>query len=95
MGEAKKGPLPVVSPVASTNIGISPQNFQTFIFNSFVTLVLTSIPSASTKLLNLNRDDLSKKCFFGSNPYKIEVMITSLTEMLELPNFGHMMTSTI
>ena len=27
-----------------------------------------------------------KKCFFGSNPYKIEVMITSLIEMLELPN---------
>ena len=29
------------------------------------------------------------------NPYKIEVVITSLTEMLELPNFGHMNTATI
>ena len=33
--------------------------------------------------------------FFWSNPYKIEVMITSLIEMLELPNFGHMTISTM
>ena len=33
--------------------------------------------------------------FFWSNPYKIEIIITSLTEMLELLNFGHMTTSTI
>ena len=38
---------------------------------------------------------LKKKCFFGSNAYKIEVMITSLIVMLELSNFGHMNTSTI
>ena len=36
-----------------------------------------------------------KKWFFWSNSYKIEVMITSLTEMLELPNFGHMTTFTL
>ena len=30
-----------------------------------------------------------------SNPYKIEVMITSLIEMLELPKFGHTTASTI
>ena len=29
-----------------------------------------------------------------SNPYKIKVMITSLIEMLQLPNFGLMTTST-
>ena len=29
------------------------------------------------------------------NLYKIKVMITSLIEILELPNFGHMTTSTI
>ena len=62
MGGAKKPPLSPVctifSPVTSTNIGISAQNFLTF------------------------------------NPYKIEVMITPLIEMLELPNFGHMSTST-
>ena len=28
-------------------------------------------------------------------PNEIEVIITSLIEMLELPNFGHMTTSTI
>ena len=32
---------------------------------------------------------------FWSNPYKVEVIITSLIEMLQLPNFGHMTTSTI
>ena len=31
-----------------------------------------------------------KNLFFWLNPYKIEVMITSLIEMLELPIFGHM-----
>ena len=38
---------------------------------------------------------LQKKLFFCSNSYEIEVMITSLIEMLELPNFGHMTKSTI
>ena len=33
--------------------------------------------------------------FFWSNPYKIEVMITSLTEMIDLPNFGHMIPFTL
>ena len=36
-----------------------------------------------------------KKRFFWSNPYKIEVVITSLIEMLQLPDFGHTNTSTI
>ena len=38
------------------------------------------------KLL-LNQDHLSRKLFFWSNPYKVDVLITSLTEMLEIPNF--------
>ena len=29
-----------------------------------------------------------KKQYFWSNPYKMEIMITSLIEMLELPNHG-------
>ena len=41
------------------------------------------------------QDNLSKKWFFWSHPYKIEVMIISLIEMQELPNFGHMTTFTI
>ena len=45
------------------------------------------LPSASPKLLHLNKDHP-----LWSNPYKIEVMITSLIEMLELPNFSHMTT---
>ena len=36
-----------------------------------------------------------KKWFLWSNPYKIKIMINSLVEMIELPNFGHMTTSTI
>ena len=54
-----------------------------------------SIPSASPKLLNLNQEHPSKKLAFRSNPYKIEMMITSFIEVLELPNFGHMITSTV
>ena len=52
------------------------------------------MPSTSPKLLSLNQDYPSKKWFFWSNPYKIEVMVTSLIEMLDLPNFGHMTTLT-
>ena len=37
----------------------------------------------------------SKMRYFWSNPYRIEVIITSVTEMLELPNFGHMTTFTL
>ena len=84
------------SPVTSTNVGISPQNFLTFSFNLSVRLVqnFKAIPNASPKLLNLSQDYPSKKWFFWSYPYKIEVMITYLIELLELPNFGHVTTST-
>ena len=51
--------------------------------------------SARPKLFNLNQGHPSEKFFFWSNPYEIEVMITSLIEMLELPNFGHMTPSTV
>ena len=97
-GEAKR-PSPLISfaPVFSTSVGLSPQNFLTFSFNPFSTLVLNFkvIPTASPKFLNLNQDHPSKKWFFWSNPYKIEVMITSLIEILGSPNFGHMTTSTV
>ena len=74
-----KGPATNFLPVTSTNVGT----------------ISKFVPSVSPKLLNLNQDHPSKKRFFWSNPYKLEVMITSLIEMLELPNFGHMTTSTI
>ena len=38
--------------------------------------------------MHLKQDHPSRKRFFSSNPYKIEVIITSFTEILELPNFG-------
>ena len=36
-----------------------------------------------------------KKRFLWSNLYKIDVMITSLIQMVQLPNFGHMTKPTI
>ena len=47
------------------------------------------IPSASLNLLNLNYEHPLKNWFLWSNPYKIEVNITFLIEMLELLNFDH------
>ena len=91
-GVEQKGLSTSFSPVISTNLGISPQNFLTFSFNPLATLVqnLKAIPSASPKLLNLTNTTPQKKQFFWSNPYKIEVMITSLIEIL-----GHMTASVI
>ena len=96
-GGGQKGPATSFSSVTSTNVGISPQNFLTFSFNPFDRLVwnFKFVPSASPKLLNLNQDHLWKKRFFWPNPYKIEVVITSLIQILELPNFGRMTTSII
>ena len=50
MGRAKKSlPPTIFSPVTSTNVRISTQNFLTFNFNPFPTLVLNFkiVPSAS------------------------------------------------
>ena len=84
------------SPVTSINVALSPENFPTFSFNPFATLVqnFMVIPSSSTKSLNLNQDHPLQKLFW-SNSYKIDVMITSLIEMLVLLNLGHMTTPTI
>ena len=38
-GGPKRPPLPVFSPVTSTNVGISHQNFVTFSYDPFATLV--------------------------------------------------------
>ena len=46
--------------------------------------------------MSCNQDHASKKLVFcWSHPHKTQIMIISLVEMLELPNFGHMTTSTI
>ena len=54
------------SPVTSANVGFGPQNFLTFSFNPFATGVqnIKFLPSASSKLLNLNQDHLSEKAIF-------------------------------
>ena len=59
----QKGPPTSFSSVTSENVGISPQNFLTFSFNPFDTLMkfFKFLPSASPKLLNLNQDHLSKE----------------------------------
>ena len=80
-GGAKRSPYQFFSPVTSTNLRVSPQNFLTFSVNPFSTLMenLKAIPSVSLKLLNLNQEYPSKKLFFfWSDPSKTEVMITSL-----------------
>ena len=92
----KKATPTSFSPVTSINVALSPENFPTFSFNPFATLVqnFMVIPSSSTKSLNLNQDHPLQKLFW-SNSYKIDVMITSLIEMLVLLNLGHMTTPTI
>ena len=58
------------SPVTRKNVGITPQNFLTFSFNPFATLVqnFKVIPSASPKLLEPRL--ALKKVVFCSTPYK-------------------------
>ena len=65
-GGGQKDPPTSFSPVTSTNVGVGPQNFLTFSFNSFATLLqnFKFVPSASPKLLNLNHDHSSKKATF-------------------------------
>ena len=96
-GGGKKALHTSFSFVTSEKVGISSQNFLNFSLNPCNTLVqnFKVIPSASPKLLNLNEDHpLKKERFFWSNPYEIEVMKTSLIEMLQIPNFGNMPTPT-
>ena len=95
----KGPPLPLTrfSHVTPTNVWISPQNFLTFSFKPFATLMqiyssyLVSVPNYWT----WTKTTPQKKWFIWSNGYKLEVMINSLIEMLELPNFSQVTTSTI
>ena len=65
-GEGAKLPPTSFSPVTSTNVKISPQNFLTFSFNPFATLMqnFKFVLSASSKLLKLSQDHPSKKAVF-------------------------------
>ena len=96
-GGGSKKPLPLptnFSLVTSTNVGISPENFLTIIFDPFPTLVWSFMTNCQSQI-KLEPRPPQKKWFFWSNPYNIKVMVTSLREVLELPNFGHMTTSTM
>ena len=57
-------------PVTSTNEGFGPQNFLAFRFNPFATLVQSFkfVPTANSKLLNLNQDHPSRKAIFLVKP---------------------------
>ena len=80
------------SPVTAQNVGISLQKLVLFPYwcknsSSYLVPVINYWTWTETTA--------QKKRFFWSNLYKIDVMITSLIEVLELPNFGHMTTSRI
>ena len=66
VGGGQKVPPTSFSPVTSTNVGVRPQNFITFSFNPFATLMYNFkfLPSASPKLSNLNLDHPSKIVVF-------------------------------
>ena len=83
IGVPKSSPTSFSS--VTTNVAVSPQNLLTFNLNTF----------CHTGVKFQVQTTLQKKLFFWSNPYKIEVIITSLIERLELQNFGHMPKSTI
>ena len=70
---------------------LSDFQFQPFCHNGVKFYVCTQFQS---QIIELEPRSPLKKVIFQSNPYKIEVVITSLIEKLELPNFGHM-TATI
>ena len=71
----------------STNVWICPQNFLTFSFKPFATLLLNfkATPSTGPKLLNWIQEHPSKKFIFCSNSNKM-VMVTSVIKMLKLPH---------
>ena len=62
-GGGEKAPPTSFSPVTSTNVGFGLQNFLTFSFSLFATLLqnFKFLPSVSPKLLNLNQDNPSRK----------------------------------
>ena len=72
--------------LTSPNLGIGKENLPTFSFNHFAILVsnsssyLVSVPNCQSQV---------------SVPNKLEIMITTLIEMLQLPNLGRVTTTTI
>ena len=95
MRGAKKAAPTSFSFVTSAKVGNRPRNW--ILFLSLLPLLCKISSSYLVPVPNYwtwTKTTPQKKRFFWSNPYKIEVIITSLTEMLELPNFGCMTTFT-
>ena len=96
-GRGKKAPLPVFPLQLLQTYELAPKTFSLLVLTllpqsrKIPSLYLVQVPI----YLTWTKTTPQKKRFFWSNPYKIEVMITSLTETLALSNFGHMTTSTI
>ena len=95
----QKSPLSVlhISPLNSTNVGISLQIYLIFNVNPFSThwcKISRPYLLAVPEYLIWTNATPQIKWFFWPNPFEIDVMITSLIELLELTNFGHMTTST-
>ena len=94
---AQKGPPTSFSPVTSTNVGFGRKTFWILVlillpnYCKISSSYLVPVPNYWT----WTKTTSQKKRFFWSNPYKIEVIITFLIEMLQLLNFGHMTTSII
>ena len=94
----RKPPLPTsFSPVISIIVGLAHKTF----WLVFITLLIDWCKISSLYLVPVpnywtwTKTAPEKKRFFWSNPYKIELMNTSLIQMLQIPNFGHMTTATI
>ena len=92
--KAKKEPCVFLFDIF-TNVRVSLQNVLTFIVTLFPHLCIISrsylvpVPNQWTKSI------LQKKCISWSDLSKNEGMITSLIELPELPNFGHMTMSIV
>ena len=92
-----KRPTSSFPPVTSTNAGFSLQNFWLLVsallphWPKISRPYLVSVPSYWTWI----KSTPQKNWFFWSNSYKIDIIIISVIQMLELPNFGHMTTSWI
>lgn len=92
--KAKKEPCVFLFDIF-TNVRVSLQNVLTFIVTLFPHLCIISrsylvpVPNQWTKSIP------QKKCISWSNLSKIEGMITSLIELPELSNFGHMSMSIV
>ena len=97
MGVRQKGPPTSLSLSTSTKVGISPQTIWLLILT-----VLTHWCKISRSRLfpipyywTWTKSIPLKIWFFWRNPYKTDVMTAPLIEMLDLPNFGLMTSSTV